>query len=207
MSKLHFGIATLALFAGSMAGADVLIGNYPPTNDSTQSADVDNLRQKAIMFTMPAGSSYDITSITLRLGNYITPGDGAILELRDHTGVNTAPGATVLGMFTAPLSNSSAIGDFVFSPVGTITVLPGTAYWIVARGVDAATSYDWKGSSPGKTPTGIATYGSNLFTSNGGTSWSNSSIINTFQIDGVIPAPGTAALLGLGGLIALRRRR
>ena len=119
--------ALLALVSGSAVSADVILGNYPPTNDTGTTADVDNLRNKALSFALPAGSAYDITSITLRLQNYITPGDVAILEIRNHTGSSTAPGPTVIGAFTAPTSAASTVGDFTFNPVGAVTLTPGTS--------------------------------------------------------------------------------
>ncbi len=193
----------------SAASADLILGNYPPTNDTGTTASVTDLRQKALSFAMPAGSDYTISSVTLRLGNYITPGDVAILEIRDHTGSPTAPGANVVGSFTAPSSAAAAISDFVFTPSGTITLQAGTSYWIVLYGGASPSTFDWRGSSPSVTPTGIATYGGqSLFTTNAGTSWSNSATINTFQIDGVVvPAPAGAGVLVLGGLLAARRRR
>jgi hypothetical protein len=201
------GAALVACLAGT-ASADLILGNYPQTNDTGTTADTDNLRRKALSFAMPAGSAYDVTSITLRLGNYITPGDSAILEIRDHTGSTTAPGLSVIGSFTAPASTSATIADFVFTPVGSVTLQPSTSYWIYVYGLDATTSFDWRGSSPSITPTGIATYGGqSLFTSNGGTSWTSSATINTFRIDGVVPAPGSAILLMAGAVAAFRRRR
>lgn len=194
--------------AATSASAAVVIGNYPPTNDGTQSASLGPARRKALMFTMPAGSGYNITSVTLRLGNYLNPGEDALLEIRDHAGVLTAPGANVVGTFTAPASGSTAIGDFTFSPNGTVTLQAATSYWIYVYGATGA-SFDWKASSPGITPTGIATYGGgSLFTSNSGTTWSNSTSLNTFQIDGeLVPAPGALAVVALGLAGAARRRR
>jgi hypothetical protein len=192
-----------------VAAADLILGNYPPTNDTGTTAGVTNLRQKALSFAMPAGSDYTVSSVTLRLGNYITPGDGAILEIRNHTGSTTAPGTTVLGSFTAPASASNTIADFVFSPVGAITLQASTAYWIVLLGAASPSTFDWRGSSPSVTPTGIASYGGqSLFTTNAGSSWTTSATINTFQIDGVaVPAPVGAGVLAIGCLVATRRRR
>jgi hypothetical protein len=210
---MHISRSALAAFAvaasfASVASADVILGNYPQTNDTGTTADTDNLRRKALSFAMPAGVGYNISSITLRLGNYITPGDIAVLEIRDHTGSTTAPGLSVIGAFTAPASAAATIDNFIFTPIGTVTLNPSTSYWIYVYGANANTSFDWRGSSPSVTPTGIATYGGqSLFTVNGGTSWTTSVTINTFQIDGtVVPAPATAALL-LAGLATVRRRR
>lgn len=205
-TRIHFALAAIAL-AASAASADIVLGNLPQTNDTGTTADVDNLRRKALSFAMPAGSDYNITSITLRLGNYITPADVAVLEIRNHTGSTTAPGLTVVGSFIAPASGSATIASFVFAPSGTVTLQAGTSYWIYLSGADPVTSFDWRGSSPSITPTGIATYGGqSLFTTNGGTSWTSSATINSFLIEGtIVPAPAAAGFLLLAG--AFRRRR
>jgi hypothetical protein len=192
-------LASCVALLTSMASADVILSNYPPTNDTNTTADVDNLRRKALSFAMPAvGVSYNITSITLRLQNFITPADVAVLEIRDHTGSTTAPGTTVVGSFTAPTSAAGTVGDFTFTPTGVVTLLPGTSYWIELHGADSVTSFDWRGSSPAIAPTGIATYGGqSLFTTNGGTSWTSSLTINTFRMEGV-PAGGSFGACCLG---------
>lgn len=190
------------------ASAEIILGNYPIANDLSQTAGVNNTRHKALAFTMPAGVDYTITSVTLRLGNF-DANDTAFLEIRDHTGSTTAPGATVLGTFTAPAGTGAAPADYIFTPNGTITLAAGASYWIYLHGAAAPSSFDWKASSPGITPTGVATYGpGNLFTTNGGASWGSSSTLVSFEINGVpVPAPSTAAFLGLAGLAAFRRRR
>lgn len=205
-SALIAGSLALAV-AGTSASAAVVIGNYPFANDGTQSAGLNLTRRKALSFTMPAGTGYNITSVTLRLGNYITPTDTVVLEIRDHTGATTAPGLSILGTFTAPASGAAANADFVFTPNGTVTLQPATSYWIYAYGTVGA--FDWKASNPGITPTGIATYaGGSLFSTTSGSTWTVSASLNTFQIDGeLVPAPAALAALGLGLLGAPRRRR
>ncbi|MBX3378003.1 MAG: hypothetical protein KF678_13485, partial [Phycisphaeraceae bacterium] len=191
--------ALLTLAAGSTVSADVILSNYPPTNDTNTTAGVSSTRRKAMSFSMPAGPTYDITSITLRLQGYTSPSDVAILEIRDHTGSTTAPGTTVVGTFVAPASSNTAAGDFVFMPSGAVTLLPGTSYWICLYAGDATNTFDWRGSSPAIVPTGIATYGGqSLFSTTSGSTWTTSTTINTFSIDGVPSGASGACCLSSG---------
>lgn len=207
--RIVVALALCALYV-SAAHANTsatIISNYPPANDSTQSAFLNDQRIKAIAFTMPAaGDDYFLTGVRLRLGNY-DPNETVILQIREHTGSNTAPGANVLMTFTGPPGQGVANADYGFTPNGTLTLQAGSSYWVYVGGF-AGQSFDWKASSPGIVPTGIATYGANLFTTNAGGSWSNSTIINTFLIEGkLVPSPGLAAF-GVGlAAIGLRRRR
>ncbi|MEX2217924.1 MAG: choice-of-anchor R domain-containing protein [Phycisphaerales bacterium] len=183
------GVCAAMSVSVSAACGDVILGNHPPTNDSTQTAAVNNLRRKAMAFAMPAGSDYVVSSITLRLGNY-DAADTAFLEIRDHSGVITVPGGIVIGAFTAPPGLGATPDDYVFTPVGTVTLAAGTSYWIYLHGAASPSSFDWKASSPALVPTGIATFGpGNLFTTNSGTSWTNSVTVTTFKIEGS-PATG-----------------
>lgn len=201
-----FALSAVVVSAAHANLSATILGNYPQTNDNTQSAGLTNLRLKAISFTMPAAGDYFLTGIRLRLGNY-DPSETVDLQIRDHSGSNTAPGANVLMTFTGAPGQGAAIQDYAFTPNGVLTLEAGMSYWLFVGG-SAGQSYDWKASSPGIVPTGLATYGANLFTTNGGTSWTNSSIINTFVIDGkLVPAPGLAAFgMGLAALCARRRR-
>lgn len=194
----------LLLLVPMAASAQVIIGNLPQNNDGTQSAGVNDQRQKAHRFTMGADSFF-AGDLTLRLRNY-DAFDEAIVELRDFSGSNTTPGNNVLLTFSAPNPGGSDIMNYTFTPDAFFQLSANTTYWIVVRGVGGG-SFDWMASSPGITPTGEATWNSTSFTSNGGSSWSNSSILNSFEFQAGIPAPGALALLGLAGLASRRRRR
>lgn len=199
-----------ALLAPTLAFGQVIIGNYPPTNDTSNSAGLNDGRRKALSFTMPAGQNAVVGNVTLRLGNYDI-NDIVTLEIRNHTGSTTAPGTTSLVNFTSPTPGGTAVADYVFTPNNTFELLGGTSYWIYAYGATTPSAYDWRGSSPAVTPTGIASYASgSLFTTNGGSSWTNSTTLNTFQIEAATPVPEPSVVLlvaATGAAVWLRVRR
>lgn len=207
MRKLTGFIVGAVLAIGSAVQAQPILTNYPPTNDTGTTADVNATRWKALSFTMPAGSSAQVGDLRVRLGDYDLPAEAPIFEIRDHTGSTTAPGTNTLLSFTAPAPSTVTIQDFVFSPNASFTLTGGTSYWLVMTGVTGS-NVDWRGSSPSIIPTGIAVYGGqSLFTSNGGTSWSSSATINTFELNSVIPEPSALGLAAIGMLAFLRRSR
>jgi hypothetical protein len=194
--------------------AAVLIGNLPPTNDNARTtiiATVVNVRQ-AVSFTLPSGSDYNLNDAILRLGNY---GAGAtpVVEIRnDSGGIN--PGNTVLATLTTPASQGSGIFDYTFTPSTPFMFMAGTKYWLYAY--TNSGSYDWMASSPGVTPTGIATFNENRTSGNGGASWSNSPTLTSFQINATpkttttvpesqpLSGLGVLAVVGVGGFLKLK---
>jgi hypothetical protein len=162
----------------SSAQADVLISNLPG-NDGTQSADLDDLRNKGMGFTMP-NADYTLDSATLRLetfGANVAP----IIEIwNDVAGL---PGAPLITL-NNPAFAASGIANYDFTPGGTFTLQADTTYWIVAYGQAGADQYDWKASSPGVVPTGLATHAGALFDTNGVPPTNTSSIICSYELNG-----------------------
>ena len=198
-------IVAAILVVAAPVSAQVILGNYPPANDTNTTADVTNLRWKALSFSMPASTSATVDSLKVRLGDYDLATETPIFEIRDHTGSTIAPGPNTLLSFTAPAPNGVAIQDYVFTPAASFTFQGGTSYWLLMRG-NLGSNVDWRGSSPAIIPTGIATYGGqSLFTTNGGTSWTTSATINTFEM--VVPEPSIAGLAAVAALGCLARRR
>ncbi len=194
----------------SMAHAIVIIGNYPQTNDGTQAADVDNLRWKALGFTMGA-TAYNMQSVTLRLEFTATWTNNApILTLRGQGSGPLVPGP-ILETLTAPGGYvTGAINNYTFTS-SNFLLQANTLYYLHLEGTPGSSlsGLNWKASSPAVTPTGPgATHTSSLFSSNGGTTYTNSTILNTYEINAqAVPEPATFAALGLGALALLRRRR
>ena len=205
-SLRRFAFLLVLLAAAPFAAAQPILSNYPPPNDTNTTADVNALRWKALSFSMPVGSSAPVGNLTVRLGDYDLATEAPIFEIRDHTGSTTVPGPNALLTFTAPPPVSTTIQDYTFTPAGSLTLTSGTSYWLLMRGVTGS-NVDWRGASPPIVPTGIATYGGqSLFTSNGGTSWANSTTINSFHLE-VIPEPSMLGLAGVGSIALMARVR
>ncbi|MEQ8844362.1 MAG: choice-of-anchor R domain-containing protein [Phycisphaerales bacterium] len=144
--------AAAAFTVSAVAMAEVIISNHPG-NDGTQSAGInDSSRTKGMGFEMSGGSDMTLDGVTLRLD--ITSVDVApVIEIYSDGG--GVPGA-LLTTLVNPSTFSPGIGDYIFTPDGSFTLVGGETYWIVAS--SAAGTYDWKASSPAETPTGTATH-------------------------------------------------
>jgi uncharacterized protein (TIGR03382 family) len=200
MKRFVTGTAALMLaVAAGQATADILISNHPG-NDGTQTAGInDGSRTKGMGFEMPGGDGYYLDDVLLRLNI----GDTAVQpRIEIFSDVGGGPGASLTTLVNP--SFSAGIGDYTFTPSGDFVLEALTTYWIVASS-DSLT-YDWMASSPSVTPTGEATHTRATFGAY--PPQNTSSILVTYLINATpVPAPGAAALLSMGGLLALRRRR
>ena len=188
----------------AVSQATVIISNYPQTNDTSTSAGLTTARIKALGFIMP-NQDYFLDSVTVRLQFTATAVGVPIVTIRE-AGIPTAPGA-ILTTLTAPGGYVAGAGNYTFTSAGSFLLAANTKYWVAVAG-DGGAGLDWRGSSPAITPTGLATHDGSLFTSNSGTSWSNSATLNTYEINATaVPEPATMAALGLGAAAVIRRRR
>jgi hypothetical protein len=196
--------ALVGLAAFSLSASAQMIGNFPPTNDTATSADMTNLRMKALGF-LTGQDVYALKAIDVRLTQYTTTGS-LFLEIWSDSGANT-PGA-VLHSLIAPTPIGAGPATATFLVNGSFQFAPTTQYWLVMFGTVGATA-DWRGSSPAITPTGPgATHNGSLFTSNGGTSWGASATLNSYQIHAnLVPEPATFVAIGLGLALLLKRRK
>lgn len=199
-------ISTLA-FANS-AEAISLIGNYSSTNDG--SVTIISTNQKAVGFTLPTGTDYQLDNIVLRLGNYNTDaGDVALIQIyADAAKTSTSPlGAALQSvLFTNPTSSADTVNNFTFTPTSTFTFAADTSYWLLVD--PAAGSFLWRGNDPNITPTGISgiRFNSYQISRDNGASYTSSSIFSSFDINAApVPfefeATGSLALLGAGWLL------
>lgn len=98
----------------------------------------------------------------------------------------------------------------VLTTTADFTLAAATTYWFRLTSPTGNSDLNWNRLDPNVEPSsdggvGFAGY---RFSTDGGALWSVSTTPNVVAIEAtVIPAPGAAVLLGLGGLLAARRRR
>jgi len=199
MSLIKLAPAFLAL----PAFAATLIGNYPQSVGSENLAAVTNNVSNG--FILPAGNAYTLDSVTIEMLVYST---FTSVHFDLYGGTASGPtGASLVALVDPGLTagaNSDPPKAYTFTPVSLFTLQPSTNYWLVldGAGADSAAVY-WSGSSPGVTPSGIATFlGTNAVSLPSG--W-----ISTFQVDTTLATPEPSTVILLGTAIApmeLRRR-
>ena len=196
---------------GMQAQAAVILGNLPATNDGSQSI-LTSSRVKALAFTMGA-DSYKLDNDLLRLECDVD-GETPLVQIRGDVGGNN-PGGTVLASFTNPASQGAGTFNYTFTPTSNVILSATTKYWLYVT--VSSGGFDFEAADPGVAPSGLATLTGNRFSFNSGTSFSGSSVISSFQINGsldtppAVPEPSTMAVFGIGTLVAgvarARRRR
>lgn len=212
-SVVHTFVATGAALVGSAllavpASAIPLIGNLPG-NDATFT--LIPVTWKAMGFTTPS-SGYAVESVDLRL-RLAEPGEPIIVQLFATNAAGTAPattdGASPLATFLNPAFTTPALPTtYNFTLTTPFTLASATTYWIVVRG-EAGAEFSWLASNPSVTPTSSVgiTHAGAWFIENNGATYSVSTVLNSYQLNGsaqaaAAPEPATFALLTLGVMIS-----
>lgn len=184
---------------GSAAAVE-LISNLPG-NDATQSASLGGGRIKAMGFKMPAGDDYYLEDVTLRL-NIPTSIPDPLVRIYDDVG--GLPNKELVALVDPTLK--PGIDNYAFKAPAQFTLMADATYWVVAWSESG--TYDWKGSSPAQTPTGLATHAGSLFSATSGPNppTSPSSIFTSYSVSGTIVPEPASMLLALAGVALLRRR-
>jgi hypothetical protein len=212
--KLGLTLAGVLLAVVVPSQAGLIVGNLDGNDNGYSRANTtDGPYVKAMGFTM-ASQSYTITSATLRLRERYTDGQPDIVSLllNLYSDVLGQPGS-FLGTFTPPaLPLANTPTNYVFTPVGTLTLAANQSYWMLFNFVSAPGDVEsgWYGSIPNIPTTGPGgTYlGSKRSVDNLAT-WQDSDLTNSYQLDGnPVPEPGTLALMfaGVAGIVVLRKR-
>lgn len=192
-------LVTLALVSSEARAADLLLDNLSgPVGTTGVSTLLSTTRAKAAGFTMGASDSV-VSSLTLRLDGYTT-GDILTVDLRNDTG-GADPGSTVLLSFNPPVAQGVGTFDYTFTPNASYTLQASTKYWLYfTMQTQVSTNFYWIASSPSVNPsTSLATLDGYRFSTNSGSTYNNSSVLNTFQLSGVssVPEPSSVILAGV----------
>jgi hypothetical protein len=115
-------------------------------------------------------------------------------------------------LFTNPTSSSDTVNNFTFTPTSTFTFAADTLYWLLVDAT-AGDNFNWNTNDPAVTPIGISgiTFNSYQFSDDNGTSYGNSTIFNSFDINATAATAvpfefeATGGLAILGGDWLLRR--
>ena len=209
-------LVALCLNAGitsANAGTVLPYGNIGSVYTSTTSNTVGYLNPtqanqlQAQGFTM-GGSYYQLTSLYFGLGS-----TGSPAPLVQIFGNNAgAPGSALATFTLSPAGAVSTKGIFSFT--GSFTAQKNTSYWAVVSNTNSALqeSFEWYAldnfTNPAGTPASGITYLGTKESDNGG-AWNSTLPMLSIGVAGTaVPEPSALALLGLGtvGLIARRRR-
>lgn len=127
-----------------------------------------------------------------------------------YSDVGGNPGVLLASLATLTLGQVLEPTLVVLTTTADFTLAAATTYWFRLTSPTGNSDLNWNRLDPNVAPSsdggvGFAGY---RFSTDGGASWSVSTTPNVVAIEAtVIPAPGAAVLLGLGGLLAARRRR
>ena len=203
-------LVVLAAFTAPALRADeVLLTNMSGTDYGYGYVSSSTFR--AFSFTT-SGTSFNITSVTMRLFDYDTSADSSDIRLsiQVNSGSNT-PSGTIYGVLAAPAAGGGGYESFVFTPESAITLAGNTLYWLVISSTSSSESFAWARSNGAEqTPTGIATPGQQFISDNGNAGWHEGNDgPHKFEIQGnSVPEPATCALAGVGfGLAVWMMRR
>lgn len=203
--RLTTGVVVALIGVVSEVRAGVIISSLNG-NDLTQSADLRFGRNKGMGFTTPSGIPLAIDGVTLRLqtfGAAVSP----VVQLWSNTAANL-PGAPLF-QFLNPTFALTGIQNYDFAAPTPFVLQPDTSYWVVASSTTGG-RFDWKGSTPGVLPTGLAKHLGSFFDSNGPPPTTTSGILNSYAVRATaVPEPATLTVFALGtaGLLVRLRRR
>lgn len=183
-----------------------LIGSLLPTNYDGFT-DTNSNVVKAVAFTLPSGDNYTLDDVVLRLVNY-SPSAIPLVQIRNDGG--TAPGGTVIATLNNPTGLEARVFDYTFAPSHSVTFSENTRYWLYVTAT--ASGFQWRALSSGVTPTGIATLPDYRLSTNGGSTFSSSDSLNSFQINATPvaqPVPKPVTILGtlLAGALGVAFKR
>jgi hypothetical protein len=209
-------VIAAGLLSASLAEAAIIINNLPTTVNNAGSP-VTGTSGKANAFTMPAGGSYYLDSITVAVGDF-NSGDRFLVRLYDNqvsatAADNNTPG-TSLATLTLSGSWPTTSGSYQFTftaPASTVVLSASSSYWVAVTPSVGTVNWNSQTVTTSSELSPGATQFSQMFGTNDPSGWQrpggNSSTLNNYRVDGtLVPEPAALSLLA-GGLLPLLRRR
>lgn len=167
----------------TFASAEVFLTNYPPANDSTSLAGATPSRAKGFRFTN-TGQTRNLVSVKARVrlsATAFTAANFPVIRIHSDTGSTTIPGAAIATL-TTTATFAAGTFDYTFTPTTTTTFQPDTTYWLSLAGTNTTAGLDFTASTTAPAWSGVTTVLSNIFTTNGFTSGSASTIRQTWEM-------------------------
>jgi hypothetical protein len=197
-------LASLLIVSSTQAA---VIFNSIGNTGGTQS-NVSSNSGKAVNFVIGSGTDYTLDSVVLNIGTITGTAIPVVAIWASEAGATPIAGTTALetltlsGSFTANSTNT-------FTSTG-LALQADTTYWLVVRGSNNQT-YEWLADTAASNAPTVGSNTNRVFGGSGSSpdSWSSASgQLNAATINATaVPEPSSAALLGLGGLALMLRRR
>ena len=201
---MKISVALALLVCGASACAFETYSNMPQTNDDAISADLTELRRKAMGFTTD-NQTYEVSMIQARMALSSSTSYPWMALYTSVAGTSGPEPGALIEQLGVQLTINPGVQTIFFAPPMS-PLAANTSYWIVMGG--GTETYDWRGSLPGITPTGFATHLGSVSSTDGGQNWSSDSVLNSINIIAEpVPEPGTFMVLGLLSVGFLLRRR
>ena len=203
----------LVLHAGAANAQSILnnlTGTYTTTGTNlgigTDGAD----RTKGVGLTIGGGVDYIFQNMQAIISNAGTA--SALLTGGIFADSGGNPGALLAAFNSINVAAGTMMANLSLTTSTPFTLTAGVTYWFVLDGPATTNSLLWNGTSPNTSPTAAAgvTFAGYRFSSNGGSTWTNSTTFNAMQINAApVPEPSTWAMIGAGAtlLVAFSRAR
>jgi hypothetical protein len=182
-----------------------IISNFP-SNDFSFTF-LGQTSVKAAGFTMPSGLPYSLDSAKVSLSvSDLTAQSAWSFDLYANNSGNPDMTSKLASFILPTLTTGQGI--YTLTPASSFTLQPDTTYWLAGSSSAASGIGGWNYSSPGVTPTGLATNAGYRF---GNPPTSSSGNLNSYSIQATLiqpPAavPGPVPLLGAGVSLGFSRR-
>ncbi len=216
LSSRHLLFLAVLAFSGMTARADVILFDNLSAGSPNGSFGVSNSQWNAQSFSTTS-SGFILSEVALRLWNVNGTSGNFEIQVWDALGTAGAPGSQVGGAIYTGLAENlgSGYGDLLTVSGLSVTLVPDTAYYLVAAGASLADVIEGSGSDPGLLywdATDVLT--SSAYDSvNSGATWNGPYSQNLYMkvtaASAAVPEPGTwaAAVLLVGGAAFARWRK